>query len=517
LRQDLTVTLALRADRNSNAVCQRNCFSRLVAPFGQLPHDPNVPYNQVIRTGLHRAFPNLEAVAWQPRIGFAYSPSRTNTVIRGGVGLFADLYPGTLVDLFARNSPNVNSFTVTSSTVPGLALAPGTTNNAFGVVQNFNSTFLSQFASGGTLANIQSAVPAFVAPNFNSVNNRVTNPKFLEWNLEVQQAFGQANALSLNYVGNHGYDIFIENPGLNAACPAGTCPAGFDQIPQTVPDPRFGNIVDLRNRAVSNYNGLTVSFQRNFSRGFQMKAGYTWSHTLDEISNGGILPYSIDARSLQFQIDPFNIARLNYGNADYDIRHYFNADYSWQAPSHVGNALMSQILGGWVLSETFFTRTGLPYTIVDTSAPISLTNFASGVIPTEIVPGSFNNTRACNNPNVPCVTTAQLQNVTPGVGIDVLRGFGNQRRNQFRGPGFFDSDLHLAKSFHVRERVSVGLGANAFNILNHHNFANPIFDASQGNFGTLQSTVSPPTSPFGAFVGAAASGRVLQLEGRLTF
>jgi hypothetical protein len=356
-----------------------------------------------------------------------------------------------------------------------------------------------------------------VPPNFNSVSRRITNPKFAEWNLEVDQSFGRNNALSLNYVGNHGYDIFVENPGLNAACTAAICPAGFDQLPQTTPDRRFGNIIDLRNRAVSNYQGLTASFQRSFSRGLQVKAGYTWSHTLDEVSNGGILPYSLDERNLQFQFDPFNLARLNYGNADYDIRHYFSASYSWQASDRVGGTLLSQVLGGWILSQTFFTRTGLPYTIVDTSAPISLTNFASGVVPTEIVPGSFNGGESCNNPKRPCVTTAALQNVTPGVGIDTLRGFGNQRRNQFRGPGFFDSDLHLAKTFRVQERISLGLGANAFNVLNHPNFANPIFDVSQGNFGTLQSTVSPPTSPFGSFVGAAASGRVLQLEGRLTF
>ncbi len=52
--------------------------------------------------------------------------------------------------------------------------------------------------------------------------------------------------------------------------------------------------------------------------------------------------------------------------------------------------------------------------------------------------------------------------------------FGNTGRNFYRGPGFFDSDLCLFKDFHFTERMMFTLGANAFNIFNHPNFANPM-------------------------------------------
>jgi hypothetical protein len=65
--------------------------------------------------------------------------------------------------------------------------------------------------------------------------------------------------------------------------------------------------------------------------------------------------------------------------------------------------------------------------------------------------------------------------------------------------------------------MSFGLGANAYNIFNHPNFANPVSDISSGQFGTIRSTVVPPTSPYGAFVGSAVSGRQLQVQARLTF
>jgi hypothetical protein len=99
----------------------------------------------------------------------------------------------------------------------------------------------------------------------------------------------------------------------------------------------------------------------------------------------------------------------------------------------------------------------------------------------------------------------------PSIGFDV-----NQRRNQFRGPNFFDTDLTLSKNFKITERVRLGLGATAFNVLNHPNFANPVNDLAAPGFGSVQSTVSPPTSPFGAFAGVA-SGRIVQVTGRLNF
>ena len=110
-KSNLKFTLTLRADRNSNLVCQTNCFSRFVQPFTQLNHDSTVPFNQMFTGGLHTVFPDLERVVFQPRFGFAWNPGgQSSTVIRGGVGLFSDLYPATLADSFALNSPTSNRF-----------------------------------------------------------------------------------------------------------------------------------------------------------------------------------------------------------------------------------------------------------------------------------------------------------------------------------------------------------------------------------------------------------------------
>jgi hypothetical protein len=102
-----------------------------------------------------------------------------------------------------------------------------------------------------------------------------------------------------------------------------------------------------------------------------------------------------------------------------------------------------------------------------------------------------------------------------GVGSET--NFGNIPRNTFRGPHYFNSDFSILKNIPITERVSFGIGANAYNVFNHPNFANPVSDISSGQFGTIQSTVVPPTSPYGSFVGSAVSGRLLQLHARVTF
>ena len=75
----------------------------------------------------------------------------------------------------------------------------------------------------------------------------------------------------------------------------------------------------------------------------------------------------------------------------------------------------------------------------------------------------------------------------------------------------------MAKKFHLTERVGFTGGVNFYNVFNHPNFANPVGDINSGQFGTIQSTVTPPTSPYGSFVGSAVSGRLIQLNAKVNF
>ena len=535
VNKKLKVTLALRLDHNSNPVCQTNCFSRLTSPFTSLNHDPAIPYNQVFQSGLHQAYPGTDIVVWQPRVGFAYSPfSSDKTVIRGGIGIFGDSFPAILVDNFSQNSPGFNSFIVS-----GVGLTPGTAGNAFTTAATSNQAFLNGFAAGQNLAQIQNASAGFVPPNVTSSANRIRQPRYQEWNLQLQQNVGWNSVLSFNYVGNHGIFEGIQDQGLNGFWPTGKFlpgsttdlnpfPNGITGLPTSAPDPRFGTVNTILSGGVSNYNGLVTSFTHSFSHGLAFGLNYTWSHSFDDVSNGGLLPFSATTVVSPLNaFNPFNV-RANYGNSDYDIRHYFSANYVWDnSLRHLFHWGPNAIFSGWTVSGTLFARSGLPFTVIDggTSGLLNGFNFG-GSIPAQIVGpttnGSCGAANATPNPTTGFVSTCLNPAGFASAGTLAF----NQERNQFRGPHYFDTDFTVQKSIALKERLHMSFAVQFFNLFNHPNFDLPVNDfaaaaapgtAVPGNLGTITRTVNTPTSILGSFLGGDASPRLIQFKTSVSF
>jgi hypothetical protein len=95
--------------------------------------------------------------------------------------------------------------------------------------------------------------------------------------------------------------------------------------------------------------------------------------------------------------------------------------------------------------------------------------------------------------------------------------WGNIPRNSFRGPGYFDTDLNINKTFAYRERYKLTVGAYFFNLLNHPNFDLPGNNIATGNFGQILNSVSAPSSAYGSFQGSAVSGRLVQMVVKFAF
>ena len=504
---NLKLTLTMRFDHLSNPVCQTNCFTRLAAPFNQL--NPAAPVNQAILTGQHTAFPSVTGVVYEPKVGFAYSPlGSKNTVIRGGVGIFSDAIPSLAIDSILDNAPNDPSFVVANN-----AIATTEANNLLGSLAAANANFRANFASGGA-----------VTP-FNFFNpGKVVVPRYYEWHLEVQQALGWHSTVSAKYVGNHGTHEEITNPALNAFSPLS--PAPFANLPVNQPDPRFGVVAQTQNIANSNYNGMVLTFAHNFSGGFQFQAGYTYSHALDEISNNSLNPFGVNSATnadIVFPIDQTNIKKFNYGNADYDVRHSFNMNYVWSdAFRHLTSRGPKALVAGWTFSGTIFDHTGFPYTIYSSADTGALhgSNWGSNAAatgtsaPAVILAFQHPNCGAsAAHINNPCYSAANFTNET------VVGNFGNQRRNQFRGPGYFDTDFSVEKAFNIPkwETAQFSIGARFFNLFNHPNFAFPVTDIDNPQFGQILNTVSQPTTIYGSGLGADASPRVIEIQGKFTF
>ena len=146
----------------------------------------------------------------------------------------------------------------------------------------------------------------------------------------------------------------------------------------------------------------------------------------------------------------------------------------------------------------------------------------------QVLNNNFNH--KCNSYARPCFQAAGIFNgqsltstssgaVVPfGPGPYPQTNYGNVPRNAFYGPHYSDIDVDLYKDVFKRESVTFQIGAQAYNALNHVNFAAPAGNASNlSTLGHISTDVNAPTSPYGSSQESTVSGRVLVVQGRFLF
>lgn len=545
VRPNLAVTFTLRSEHQSNPICQELCFARFAGSFDSVSHDPNQPYNEAIVINQKQAFAGLNHLLWLPRFSFAWQPRGIshNMVLRGGVGIFYDPLPGSVFPVYRVNPPLLNSFTVTNNN-----LTPKEITSLFKDAASSNTAFVNGFAAGETLDQIEAKIPQFFPPAFNNPGKTTDSPQYQEWSLELEQAIETSSSLSIGYFGHHGIHVPFQNPSANA-WGFGSFPAALCTSTSGPPcaDPRFSEVTEFNTVGVSNYNGMIISFQHRFDQGI-VQVNYTYSHTLDEVSNGGAA-FPFTSASASSPQDPNNI-RGSYGPAEYDVRHSLNASYVWQLP--VKRLLLGHgpayLVDGWQIAGTIFARTGFPYTVFD-GREARLLNNNNFYGPIYAVPdGRIGSLASCGggaafppSPN-PCQPSQVLPDgTTPHpdarfvqAGCETDFNTGNlpgpsgpcsgpsvhlaQGRNRFRGPSFFDTDFSVTKNTRIPgwEKATLGIGVQFFNFLNHPNFGFPDNQIQHSSFGQIFYLATPPTSILGA-VGGDNAPRMIQLKAQLQF
>lgn len=282
---------------------------------------------------------------------------------------------------------------------------------------------------------------------------------------------------------------------------------------------QFASQQIFTNKGSSNYNGMLVTLHKNAGYGLQFDLNYTWSHSIDNVSE--VANYLAVNTGYGWICDVLR-PRECRGNSDFDATNYFNGNFIYDLPIGRGKAIganaplwADEAIGGWEISGIPAWHTGNPWTAFSnafiagfaTNAPAILTG-SKAELATHISGGKGQPLNAFSNP------TAALADYSGPTGFTI------GGRNNLRGPGFFDLDLGVGKTFPIYEdKVSLKFRVDAFNALNHPNFEPPAFtgsaigtDITQSTgtpFGTISSTDIPPDSDQAA--------RVLQGALRVVF
>jgi hypothetical protein len=533
----LTWTIGVRGTFNSNPLNPHQQIARLTGAFDSISHDVNQPLNAVIQTGLGNLFSSTPAAILQPRTAIAWQFS-PGTLLRAGFGVFSDVMPGSIADVIGENPPYVRTFQGgLLGTAGGAAIAPGVPNSAVDAAIAANQNFGTGFSAGqlscaspaASAANCLPPVAIAAVPN-----GELHAPYFLQWSFGMEHQVGATANVKAQYVGTRALNqpYLTQVNGYQTVCPGCFAPFPYGQPA----DPRFAAVTQFSTGAGSGYNGLQLTAMKRVGHGLQGQINYTWSHCIDEVSNGGFLPFSAGGILAPL---PGDLQR-DRGPCDYDIRHNLDGQYVYQLPVKTQSRRLGPVVNGWQISGTLFWHSGVPFSVLSTPYSANGNGIVQGSGPqfASLVPGVDPYCRNCNIPGVTQPGTIQWLNPNAFVSaVDPSTGacfggdtpancqFGSTGRNEFRGPGFFWSDFYLTKWFRVKEHTRLRVEAQFFNLFNHPNFGLPSVvyagipgkPSTQTGFGALTYTTSPPTGLLGVGLGGDSSPRMVAFQARLEF
>jgi hypothetical protein len=372
-----------------------------------------------------------------PRLGFAYQFT-PKTIIRGAFGIF---WQAEEIGTYSNPSPGFNPPYYILAVFPS---QPGPTVNA--TVNKLTNGFPANAITSGF--DPTSVGYTRLQPNF-------ADGYVQEWNLTIQRQIGSGSSIEVAYMGTKGTHLINGATG-NQGTPTPDKDAPL-QPRRPIPS-LFATTFDIFSNAYSNYDGLGITFRRNFSHGLSANLAYTWSHALDIASSSNLGSgnngfYRSEAHQ-----------NWEYGNADVDQRHRLTAYYAWELPFGHRRAfaahapgLVDHIIGGWSTLGIWGWHTGNYFT------PVINNDFSNSSSPQP------RPDLTCNpNTNAPH-TAAQWFN-TRCFALPARGTFGNAGRNILLGPSYFNTNLSLVKDFHFTETRYLQFRAEFFNAFNHTNF-----------------------------------------------
>jgi len=410
---------------------------------------------QIQGAGITSIFPP-DRNNFAPRLGFAYQPTaKGDLVVRGSFGVFYDQIninpfldfrpPANAADGLQDNPSGPHPVSNYSTNICGNATYNWQTIQAATVCPNGTPK-----AAGSIFPDVTTCTTLNVATDPNcknftfaaySVNQNFRTPYFYNYSLQVEKSLGNASVFQLGYVGSEGRKLNIML-NINANGEFAT------QYPNA------GNILQENSIGTSNYNALQAIYRLRAWHGLSTTVGYTWSHSLDEISQYR----AVVADSADIKVD--------YGNSDNDTRHLFTTSISYEVPKAPwAHGWFTYLVNGWQVSTLWNFHTGQPWNVTLPFQDLIGDPFKSDANYT--VKHSF--TRDIIQKGAS--TGPGVQWVNPDAFGPPTGTFGNLARNKYYGPGYGGVDFSVFKNIPIRERFKIQLRAEMYNLFNRVNFA----------------------------------------------
>jgi outer membrane receptor protein involved in Fe transport len=406
--------------------------------------------------------------AISPRIGFAYDVfGNGRDSVRGGFGISYERNFGNVTFNVIQNPPNYAVVVINSTASQPLS------------VTNSNAGPLAGNAAPLTSKCYPAACLPPTSGRWVDQNIRTAQTQF--WSLAIEHELTHNTVASIDYVGAHGvhlYDIKNFN-GLGSG-------NVLEGDPYTDPvsensaltrlNNQYSNINNRGSDASSHYQGVNLEFQSTNVRqtGLGVVANYTFAHQLDDLST--TFSETNNAFSLGYT-DPFNPS-LDWGNGDLDVRQRLVVAPMYTDPYFKDqSSLLGETLGGWEASAIYIAHSGTPFTYFDSTNNATGYNIARYTPDEPITQHKYNSIprgTSGNGSNTYNIGTLAGANSWGNPALGGISDWGPwpasmTSRNSFRGPGFWNVDLAVAKTFPIHEKINLEFRAEGFNILNHHN------------------------------------------------
>ncbi|MEP6706482.1 MAG: carboxypeptidase regulatory-like domain-containing protein [Pyrinomonadaceae bacterium] len=520
VRPNLTLNLGVRYEYTGQPIniLSQQSIIRENDPARRF-YDPTLPLS--VRTT--PAIP-VDKNNFAPRVGFAWSPhfwksflGEDATVIRGGFSIAYDPAFYNILLNVQGSAPFSAAFTLPSNVLPSSGSpVPVPSGSLLGAVIRANSQASGVLPLGRL--NPLFLAQIIVAPNFHA-------PYSEQFSLGVQHQFGRNTVAEVRYVGTHGVGLFQNrngNPfvrnlvngfssgGFNFRSFANLLPAGTTPLTCTDDPATFANeavcdgrilrqstITIRENSATSIYHAMQSRFNsRMLNNSLTLGAAYTWSKTIDNSSE----IFAFDIAS-SFAQNPFCITKCERALSILDRPHALSVNAIYDVPFYKEQrGVVGHLLGGWQLNGVYVLTSGSPYT------PGQFFNSIFGVAGSYLTAADrpfvgnphadqrlvgINQVDAANLFGIPVTnasgfysmnalnTTGDVVNVTasqvrfiingPGAAQVFNSPFGNSSRNSLRGPRLNQLNMGLFKNIKIRERLTVQLRGEAYNVLNHPN------------------------------------------------